>query len=127
VSRDLRAEDGCGLLWFHAFLVWVLLMLTIVLIDVGGYLVAAARAQNAADAAALAAVSTDVTLRPGNEPPREAARRVADAAGAALERCDCRSGAQRASVAVSVPVSGLVIPRIGMQRVTAVAQAHLVP
>lgn len=120
-SRAPTGEDG--LVATPTLLVlWVGLLLTIVVIDVGGYLVAATRAQAAADAAALAAVSADLE----RAPPRDAAASVAARNGARLERCGCRAGAGRAEVEASVPVPGLFVARVtGMQRVTAVAAARL--
>lgn len=97
---------------------WVAAVATVVVVDVTGYLVAAARAQGVADAAALAAVAVDV------RGPRAAATRIVEAAGASLERCDCGGG--RAEVAVGVPVPGLVVPRLGARRVIATARAGLV-
>ncbi len=99
-------------------LLWTAAVAAVVVVDVTGYLVAAARAQAVADAAALAAVADDV------RGPRAAATRVAEAGGASLERCDCGGG--RAEVAVGVPVPGLVVPRLGARRVVATARAGLV-
>ena len=99
-------------------LLWVAAVAAVVVVDVTGYVVAASRAQAVADAAALAAVADDV------RGPRAAATRIADAAGASLERCDCGGG--RAEVAVGLPVPGLVIPRLGARKVVATARAGLV-
>lgn len=101
---------------------WVAIVASIALLDVGAYLVAASRAQALADAAALAAVGADA-----GGSPRTEARRVADAGHGGLERCDCAAGTGRATVEVSVEVAGLVIPRLGATRVTATASAALVP
>ena len=100
-------------------LLWVAVVATVVLIDLSGYLTAAARAQQLADAAALAAVSDDV------RGPRTAATAVAEALGGSLVACDCdRAG--HAEVVVGVPVPGLLIPRVGAGRVEAMARATLV-
>lgn len=99
-------------------MVWVTAVAAVVVLDLTGYLVAAARAQAVADAAALAAVADDV------RGPRAAATRVAAAAGASLVRCDCGGG--RAEVAVGVPVPGLMVPRLGARTVVATARAGLV-
>ena len=98
---------------------WTAVLAAVVVIDLAAYLVAAARAQGAADSAALAAVAEDVRS------PREAAGRVAEALGGSLDRCDCPSGRGRAEVEVSVPVPGLVVPALGATRVTATARAEL--
>lgn len=98
------------------------LLLGILLLDVAAYLAAAGRAQNAADAAALAAVTP---ARPSLG-PAAAATSVADANGARLERCRCRP--EDAEVEVSVPVTGLVVPGVaGVDRLHATAEATLTP
>lgn len=100
-------------------LIWVAVVATVVLLDLTGYLTAAAQAQQLADAAALAAVSDDV------RGPRVAAAEVAKAGGGSLTLCDCdRAG--RATVVVGVPVPGLVVPRLGASRVEATGRAVLV-
>lgn len=100
-------------------LVWVGLLLAITVVDVGGYLVAAGRAQSAADAAALAAVAADLS----GDDPATAARMVAEANDARLEDCAC--GSRRARVAVSVEVPGGFVPRlVGARRVRAEAEAE---
>lgn len=105
--------------------VWVTMLILIVTIDIGAYLVAASRAQAAADAAALAAVGVDAPGSSGS-PSREA-ERVVRATDARIEACTCMAGTQRSQVTVSVEVGGLVIPTLGAGRVSATAQATLVP
>jgi hypothetical protein len=115
-----RADDERGFVNpLLVVLLWFATLLGIAIVDVGAYLVAAARAQAAADAAALAAVAPDA--RPARE-----AERVAAASGAVLEACRCRSNDAFASGEVSVEVPGLVIPRLGAARVSARADAELV-
>ena len=98
---------------------WVAVVSAVVLIDVTGFLVAAARAQQMADAAALAAVGEDVRS------PRTAAEEVAGALGGSVVGCECdRQG--HATVVVAVAVPGLVIPRVGAGGVQATASAQLV-
>jgi Flp pilus assembly protein TadG len=104
---------------FLPLLVWIATVAAIVVVDVGAYLVAASRAQQLADAAALAAVSGDV------RGPRGAAGRVVAAGAGSLDRCDCVAG-QPAEVVVSVAVPGLVIPSLGARRVAAVARAEVI-
>ena len=100
-------------------LLWVAAVATVVVIDLTGYLTAAARAQQLADSAALAAVSEDV------RGPRTAAAAVAEALGGSLVACDCdRAG--HAEVVVAVRVPGLLVPRVGARQVEAVARAELV-
>ena len=101
-------------------LVWLAAVAAVVVLDLGAFLVAAARAQALADAAALAAVAVDVRS------PHVAAGRVATALGGSLDACDCAPERGRAEVVVSVPVPGLVVPRLGAGRVAATARAALV-
>ena len=105
---------------------WVATLVAVVTIDIGAYLVAASRAQALADAAALAAVSVDVGAL-ASVSPRDEAARVVRAGNGELESCDCTPGREFASVRVSTPVPGLVVPSLGASRVTATAQAMLAP
>lgn len=98
---------------------WVAVVAAVVLLDLSGYLVAAARAQQLADSAALAAVSGDV------RGPRAAAAALVEAGRGSLVACDCdRAG--RAEVVVGVAVPGIVLPAVGAGRVEATARAELV-
>jgi len=106
-------------------LLWIATLAAIAVIDLGGYLTAAARAQSLADAVALAAVSADHEASSGVVKVREADR-VAVAGGGQLVACACGTGTGRAEVGVSVPVPGLVLPTLGASRVTAEATAELV-
>lgn len=100
-------------------ILWVAVVAAVVMLDLTGFVVAAARAQQLADAAALAAVSADV------RGPRTAATALVEAGGGSLVVCDCdRAG--HAEVVVGVPVAGLVVPRVGARRVEATARAGLV-
>jgi hypothetical protein len=98
---------------------WTAVVATVVVLDLTAYLVAAARAQQLADSAALAAVSGDV------RGPRAAATDLAEAGGGFLVACAC-SDTGRAEVVVAVPVPGLVVPTLGAGRVEATASAQLV-
>jgi hypothetical protein len=98
---------------------WVSVVAAVVVLDLTGFVVAAARAQQLADAAALAAVSADV------RGARTAATVLVEAGGGSLVACDCdRAGS--AEVIVGVPVPGLIVPRVGARRVEATARAGLV-
>lgn len=110
------------LVWLPTLLVLATLV-AVVVVDLGGHLVAIARASTIADSAALAAVSADASVHP--ELPRRAAARVVDAADGRLEACTCRAGSRRARVRVSVEVPGVVWPRLGAARQTAEAEAVL--
>jgi hypothetical protein len=98
---------------------WTSVVAAVVVIDLAGYLVAAARAQQLADAVALAAVAQDV------RGPRAAAVEVAEAGGGSLVACDCTDGTGLVEVVVGVPVPGLVVPALGAGRVEASARAEL--
>ena len=119
-----RAEDGAATVMLP-MLVWLAALVALFAIDLGAYLVAASRAQALADAAVLAAVGADVRTSGGSAPA--SAARVVAAGGGRLERCDCRDGGARALVEVSVAVPGLIVPSLGAARVTARAEARLVP
>lgn len=120
-----RGEQGTASLVLPMVL-WTATLVAIVIIDIGAYLVAAARAQSLADAAALAAVSADAPTSSGQIPYLEA-ERVTQAGDGLLVECRCLSGRERATVTVSVPVPGLVIPSLGASRVAADAAAILAP
>lgn len=122
VYRPAGGQRGSVLVWLPTLLVATTL-LAVVVIGLGGHLVAISRAATIADSAALAAVSVDAS--PGSETPREAAARVVEAGRGRLESCDCRPGARRAGVRVSVPVPGVVWPRLGATRQGAEAEAVL--
>ncbi len=70
--------------------------------DAANVLISRARAQSAADGAALAAAVAQWPFAGRDEEPIEAARRVAEENGAALESCDCPLRGDRATVTVSV-------------------------
>lgn len=93
----------------------VLSLLALCAADLGSILLARARAQAAADAAALAAVVQQVpVLAEGVESPEDAARAEAEANGAQLESCSCAPGTEAADVDVSVrPVLAYMSPWFG--------------
>jgi secretion/DNA translocation related TadE-like protein len=98
------------------------------LADVGSLLVARARAEEAADAAALAAVAAQAdALDGGRDDPVEAARAYAERNGAELVRCECEEGRTDAVVEVAV------VPRLTFlrgwlgRRARATARAELDP
>lgn len=79
----------------------VTLLIVIGLIDIGIFFLVRARAQTAADAAALAAASE---LIPGlGRDPQGQARRFAAANGARLVECRCLPGTSTAQVKVAAP------------------------
>lgn len=124
-ARVGAGEQGTASLVLPLVL-WTATLVAIVIIDIGAYLVAAARAQSLADAAALAAVSADAPTSTGQIPYTEA-ERVTQAGDGLLVECRCLAGRERATVTVSVPVPGLLIPTFGASRVAADASAILAP
>jgi hypothetical protein len=110
------------MIWLPTLLVLATLAAVVVL-ELGGQLVAISRAAALADSAALAAVSADVSARP--EAPRTAALRVVATGGGRLEACDCPPGARQVRVRVSVEVPGVLASRLGAARQGAEAQAVL--
>lgn len=117
----------------------------VLVVDLAAYLVTAARAQDAADGAALAAISV-ADPRAGGGPappgggdgkragptgatgnPRTAARGVAEAAGALLVGCACPPGARQVTVTVEMEVRTVAVGRVAARRVRSTATARLVP
>ena len=95
--------------------------------DLGSMLVTRARAQSAADAAALAAVVQQAPVLGRGRDPEGAARAEVEANGGVLERCECVVGNAEATVEVSMqPRLGIVAAWFGA-RVHAVARAGLDP
>lgn len=85
----------------------VLAVLAMGLADLGRVLLAAGRAQTAADAAALAAAQS--LAFPSELEPEPAARLLAERNGAELASCACEPGTFEARVEVRVPVGGLFL------------------
>jgi Flp pilus assembly protein TadG len=121
----MRGEHGVATLVLPV-LVWLATLVAVVAIDMTAYFVAAARAQQLADVAALAAIGAD-TEGPARGDPGTVAAQLVDAGGGRVEHCACSSGRDLAQVTVSVAVPGLVIPRLGAGRVSADAEAVLAP
>ena len=93
--------------------------------DVGAMLLARGRAQAAADAAALAAVTQQAPVLAQGSDPESAARETAEQNGVVLLSCECEVGTSDATVEVELT------PRLGFlsgwfgRRVHARARAHL--
>ena len=114
-------EDG-----FASALLIVLLALAALLClacaDAANVLVSRARAQSAADAAALAAAVAEWPFVAHGEAPDDAASRTAQANGATLESCDCQLRATYARVTVSM-ATRIRMLGVAPSRVTATASA----
>ena len=103
----MRGERGSGSIVVAGILV-VVVVTAMGLADVARTLVAASRAQTAADAAALAAAQT-LAFPSGEEVPADVARILAERNGAALITCACDAPALEATVTVEVPVGRLLL------------------
>ncbi|MBW3577697.1 MAG: hypothetical protein KY462_08170 [Actinobacteria bacterium] len=120
-----RREDGsAAMLGWSAIAVTVVAL--VIAVDLAAYLVAAQRAQGAADAAALAAVAASHPRGGAPGPPEHAARSVTHAAGAVLQNCRCPPGARQVTVTVEVRVRAVAVTRLAGRKVRATAQARLV-
>jgi cell wall-associated NlpC family hydrolase len=95
--------------------------------DVGMYLSARQQAQNAADAAALAAVQESFPLFATGAGPESAARKYASANSAAIESVAVMDGGQRVEVKASVHPPSLIIRRLGIgpEKALAVSAAEV--
>lgn len=98
----------------------VLLMIGIAVLDVSAVISARTRSQTAADAAALAAAPATFSLE---SPPRVAAARMAEANGARLVWCRCRT--DRRPTARTVTVRTAAVARLWLwEEVTVFAQSR---
>lgn len=117
-------EDGFG----AAILLVLLALVALVCVasaDAANVLLSRARAQTAADAAALAAAAAEWPfLHEGD--PADAARAQAIANGAQLESCVCPVRGSSAIVVVSVPTSIRMLG-VAPRRVSAGAEARFDP
>jgi secretion/DNA translocation related TadE-like protein len=92
--------------------------------DAANVLLTRARAQGAADAAALAAAAEQWRVSGDREDPTEVARRIAEANGAELVSCECELRADQATVMVS-RATRIRMLGIAPGRVHAVARARV--
>lgn len=81
---------------------FILLIGALSIADAGSFLHARARAQAAADSAALAAVVQQIPILRGSQRPVDVARAESEANGARLVECDCEIGSRFASVTVEI-------------------------
>ncbi|HEX9775534.1 MAG TPA: Rv3654c family TadE-like protein [Actinomycetota bacterium] len=105
----------------------VLCLTGLAAVDVGSMLHARASAQNAADAAALAAAVAQVEILRQDADPLEEATLYAEANGARLVRCSCEPGSPTAEVEVSVRPQLLLLRGWDGRLVRAVARAEVDP
>lgn len=120
-------DDGGGAILLVGVVLAVAAGLGVLVVDLTAYLLAAGRAQAAADAAARAAVAiTDPRGRVDGDALADATT-IVNAHGADLRSCDCGDGTDRVTVEVAVLVPGLVVPRFAAREVTATSAARLAP
>jgi cell wall-associated NlpC family hydrolase len=93
----------------------LVLVLSLFAADVGLYLAAKHQAQNAADAAALAAVQQAFPLFTTGDGPRPAAERFATINGASLDTIDVAQSGERVQVEVAVKPRSLILGKLGME------------
>jgi secretion/DNA translocation related TadE-like protein len=105
-SADRHAQRGSVTIVAAGLLV-LALALSLGVADVARVLVAAARAQTAADAAALAAAQ-ELALS-GVREPADAATEYAARNGASVVRCSCHDDGLHATVEVHLPVGPLLL------------------
>lgn len=118
----MTRESGNASVAVIAAVAMVMVMLA-GLADVTLFMLGRAKAQTAADAAALAAAAE---LIPGRgRDPVGVARTFAARNGARLVRCDCPLGGSEASVRVVVPLRFLSVAGLGVSSVTARAKAGI--
>jgi cell wall-associated NlpC family hydrolase len=92
----------------------LILVLSLFAVDVGSYLAAKQQAQNAADAAALAAVQEAFPLFARRDGPRPAAERYVSMNGASLDGIEVSQGGERVQVEVAVRPHSLLLGGLGI-------------
>ena len=113
VNRKTRTQSGSISLVLMACIVLVL-VLSLFAADVGFFLAAKHQAQNAADAAALAAVQQAFPLFATGDEPQPAARRFASLNGASLDSIEVAPGGERVQVEVAVKPHSLMLVKLGI-------------
>jgi secretion/DNA translocation related TadE-like protein len=93
--------------------------------DIGSMLLARGRAQQAADAAALAAVVRQAPVLHQGDDPEGAAREVAAHNGATLLSCECEVGTTDSTVEVQITARLVFLKGWFGRSVRATARAHL--
>jgi len=122
VAPRLRDHDG-SISVSVAACILIVSILCLCLTDVGLFLVAHFQAQNAADAAALAAAQESFPLSSTGLGPDRAASKLAKENHASLETLDVSSYGERVQVEVSVKQPSLFLRRLGVGPASAKAKA----
>ncbi|MGH2728750.1 MAG: Rv3654c family TadE-like protein [Actinomycetota bacterium] len=119
-----RREDGAiSILIATGSLLMMLLALAAA--DLGSMLLTRARAQTAADAAALAAVVQQAPVLGQGDDPEGAAREAAERNGATLLSCECEVGTTEATVSVEIVPKLVFLEGWFGRRVRATARAEV--
>ena len=113
VVASLRRQRG-GVSAAAVGCIALIALLSLLTADVGLYIAAKCRAEDAADSAALAAVQESFPLFSTGAGPQAAASRFAEANGASAEKVTVSDGGQRASVIVSVHTQSLLLRKLGI-------------
>jgi len=121
-DKRTKNQSGSISLVLMACIVLVL-VLSLFAADVGFYLAAKYQAQNAADAAALAAVQQAFPLFTTGDEPRLTAERFASINGASLDSIEVAQGGERVQVEVTVKPHSLMLRRLGMGPGEVIARA----
>jgi secretion/DNA translocation related TadE-like protein len=103
----------------------MMMLLALAAADLGSMLVSRARAQTAADAAALAAVVQQAPVLDQGEEPEMAARDAAERNGATLISCECVVGTTEATVSVETVPRLVFLEGWFGRRVRATARAEV--
>ncbi|MBN1288950.1 MAG: C40 family peptidase [Actinobacteria bacterium] len=90
------------------------MLLCLLLTDIGLYFAGQSSAQNAADAAALAAVQQSFFLLSSGSEPESAARDIAKANGASLNSVKVLRGGEKVEVEVSVRPNSMILGKMGI-------------
>ncbi|MCG2818265.1 MAG: NlpC/P60 family protein [Actinomycetia bacterium] len=121
-GRLIRDQRGSVTILMIACL-FLVLSLCLLTVDIGLYLTARHRAQNAADAASLAAVQQSFPLFGTGQQPEAAASKIAGANGATLEMIEVSDGGSHVEVEVSVRPGSLLLRGMGVGPEKATARA----
>ncbi|MBU4302509.1 MAG: C40 family peptidase, partial [Actinobacteria bacterium] len=121
-GRLIRDQRGSVTVLMIACL-FLVLVLCLLMVDIGLYLAARNRAQNAADAASIAAVQQSFPLFCTGQQPEGAASKIAGANGASLEEIEVSTGGDRVEVEVSVRPGSLLLRGVGVGPEKATARA----
>jgi cell wall-associated NlpC family hydrolase len=125
-DNRIRNQSGSISLVLMACIV-LTLILSLFAVDLGLYLSAKYQAQNAADAAALAAVQETFPLFSTGGEPQPTAKRFASINGASLDGIEISQSGERVQVEVAVKPRSLMLKRLGIGpgEVTAMAAAEV--